>query len=147
MDLKVVPAIALVATICVATFTAWCGLYRSVGNLEGELKTLSSRFAEFDRLERTNNRLDDRLRDLEKSAASLGSSASSIARQQETLAALRKQQQEAQAILDTLRKRLAPDSGEPLPPGFFLDVTSRLRRLEDKIDAVSEKLGVAKTGT
>ena len=143
----VVAVIAIVVTIVIATSTAWCSLYRSVGTVEGKVDTINSRFGDFgknvDTLTAQGTRFDERLRDLETLTNNLRTSVSELARLQQLLNELQAEHKTVQSSVDVIRDRVAPEGGEPLPVGFYQDVTSRLRRVEQRLDDVASKLGAA----
>jgi len=165
----VLTVVGIVVPIVVTVIGAAVVLNRSIGRVEGEVGGLQDRFDDFGRqlatFDEITRRIDPQVAVLEAQVAAftpgvtrlsdgvtrfdrtIGTLEGSLnelrmehGRIISELANIREIQRAMQAPLDRTVRYVAPEGSEPLPPGFYQDVTARLRRIEERLNAVAERI-------
>jgi len=158
----VLTVVGIVVPIVVTVIGAAVVLNRSIGRVEGEVGGLQDRFDDFGRqlatFDEITRRIDPQVAVLEAQVAAFTPGVTRFDRTIGTLegslnelrmehgriiselANIREIQRAMQAPLDRTVRYVAPEGSEPLPPGFYQDVTARLRRIEERLNAVAERI-------
>jgi len=143
--------VGIVAPIVFTVAAAAVVLNRSIGRVEGEPSGLRDRFADFDR---NVTRFEDRLKTLDDDVDELGRQVARLEPQlssfesgivvlsgfRTTLSELQDDHMTIRSELDRLTRNLVPERSEPVPFGFYQDVTGRLSRIEERLDALAARL-------
>lgn len=142
MELKAL--IGAIASIVLAISTAWCALNRDIGRIEGKIDGVDKRFELFNqnvgRLDKQLERFESQLRVLEADVVKLNAAAASLGTLGSRLAVLEDQHRAIDAGIQRLGRNLVPEGAEPIPSGFYNDVASRLRRIEDRLNDLTSRI-------
>jgi chromosome segregation ATPase len=136
---KVLPPLAPIVVLVVA----WSNMSGSIGEVRGELQGLKQYFADFrESVKELKERLNEFDKALRQFQNQLEQFSDAVNKYESVLGELRSEHRRLETRFSELQKIIAPPGSEPIPVGFYLEVTTRLRRMEERLDAIAEKVGV-----